>query len=173
MHTLKSIRIFSWYNQVNVCMYVWGFSGSSVVKIPPASAGDARDTDLIPGLGRSPAEGNGNPFQYSCLENPVERSLAGYSPWGHEDLDMTEHVCVYVIICIYAHLRIYNFLSIVKVSMSDCLEGGGRGRKWGRRNFSNKGLSSRALHPVVSQLFVFSRSEYPQVWNSCLSENYV
>ena len=44
-----------------------------VVKIPPASAGGIRDPGLIPGLGRSPGEGNGNPLQYSCLENPMDR----------------------------------------------------------------------------------------------------
>ena len=45
-----------------------------VVKIPPASAGGIRDPGLIPGLGRSPGEGNGNPLQYSCLENPKDRA---------------------------------------------------------------------------------------------------
>ena len=46
---------------------------------------------MIPGLGRSPGEGHGNPVQYSCLENPMDRwSLAGYSPWGHKELDTTE-----------------------------------------------------------------------------------
>ena len=49
-----------------------GFPGGSVVKNPPASTGDARDVDSIPGLGRSPGEGNGNPLQYSCLENPMD-----------------------------------------------------------------------------------------------------
>ena len=44
-----------------------------VVKNPPASAGDIRDAGLIPGLGRSPEEGNSNPFQYSCLENSTDR----------------------------------------------------------------------------------------------------
>ena len=44
-----------------------------VVKNPPARAGDMRDTGLIPGLGRSPGEGNGNPLQYSCLENSIDR----------------------------------------------------------------------------------------------------
>ena len=43
-----------------------------VVKNLPANAGDIRDVGLIPGLGRSPGEGNGNPLQYSCLENPME-----------------------------------------------------------------------------------------------------
>ena len=50
-----------------------GFPGGSVVKNPPANAGDAGDVGLIPGLGRSPGEGNGNPLQYSCLENPMDR----------------------------------------------------------------------------------------------------
>ena len=42
-----------------------------VVKNPPANVGRTRGVDSIPGLGRSPGEGHGNPFQYSCLENPV------------------------------------------------------------------------------------------------------
>ena len=44
-----------------------------VIKNPPASAGDARNAGLISGLGRSPGKGNGNPLQYSCLENSVDR----------------------------------------------------------------------------------------------------
>ena len=44
-----------------------------VVKNPPANAGDTRDMGLIPGSGRSPRVGNGNPLQYSCLENPMDR----------------------------------------------------------------------------------------------------
>ena len=52
-----------------------------VVKKPPANAGDIRDVGLIPGSGRSPGGGHGNPPQYSYLENPHgQRSLAGYSP---------------------------------------------------------------------------------------------
>ena len=57
-----------------------------MVKNPPADAGDIGDVGLIPGLGRS----HGNPLQYSCLENPMDRSLAGYSPEGCKELDMTE-----------------------------------------------------------------------------------
>ena len=45
----------------------------AVVKNPPADAGDAGDVGSIPGLGRSPGEGNGNPPQCSCLENPMDR----------------------------------------------------------------------------------------------------
>ena len=46
-----------------------------MVKNPPAKAGDARDVGSIPGLGRSPGGGNGNPFQYSCLENSMDRGV--------------------------------------------------------------------------------------------------
>ena len=62
-----------------------------VVKNPPANAGDVRDAGSIPGSGRSSGGGHGNPPQYSCLENPHgQRSLAGYSLWGHKELDTTE-----------------------------------------------------------------------------------
>ena len=44
-----------------------------VVRKSPASAGDTRDTSLIPGLGRSPGEGDSNPLWYSCLEDPIDR----------------------------------------------------------------------------------------------------
>ena len=46
-----------------------------MVKNLPANAGDAGDVDLIPGLGRSPGEGNGNPLQYPCLRNPMDRGV--------------------------------------------------------------------------------------------------
>ena len=59
------------------------------VKNPPAKAGDRRDTGLIPGSGRSPWGGNGNPLQCPCLENPMGR-LVGYSPQGHVESDTTE-----------------------------------------------------------------------------------
>ena len=58
----------------------------SWVKNPPSNAEDARDMGSIPGLGRSPGEENGNLLQYSCLGNPrraCQRSLVGYSAWGH------------------------------------------------------------------------------------------
>ena len=51
------------------------------------------DLGLIPGLGRSPGGGHGNPLQYSCLENPhTQRSLVGYSPWGRKESDPTEQL---------------------------------------------------------------------------------
>ena len=64
-----------------------------VVRNPPANAGDLKDTGLIPGSGRFPGGGRGNPLQYSCLENPYgQRSLAGCSPWACKELDMTEQL---------------------------------------------------------------------------------
>ena len=54
------------------------------------SAYNAVDLGLIPGLGRSPGGGHGNPVQYSCLENPHgQKSLVGYSPWGLKESHMT------------------------------------------------------------------------------------
>ena len=54
-----------------------GFPGGTVVKNPPANVGDTRDAGFIPGLERSPGGGNGNPFQYSCLENSLDRGAWG------------------------------------------------------------------------------------------------
>ena len=48
-----------------------GIPGGSVVKNPPANAGDARHVGLTPGSGRSPGGGNGTPLHYSCLKNPM------------------------------------------------------------------------------------------------------
>ena len=71
----------------------WSSQVALVVKNLPAKTGDARDTGLIPKGGRSPGGGHGNPLQYSCLENPHrQRSLAGYSPWGHKESDTSEQL---------------------------------------------------------------------------------
>ena len=82
-------------------LFISGEGGASqvvlVVKNSPASARDGR-VGSISGLERSLGGGHGNPLQHFCLENPHgQRSLAGYSPWGHEGLDTaeaTEHVGV-------------------------------------------------------------------------------
>ena len=63
------------------------------------SACNAGDLGLIPGSGWSPGEGNGNPLQYSCLENFMDRGVVGYSPWGHKESDMTERLMHTVSIC--------------------------------------------------------------------------
>ena len=67
-----------------------GFPGGSDGK---ESAYNVGDLALIPGLGRSPGGGHGNPLQYSCLDSPHgQRSLAGYSPWGHKQSDTSEQL---------------------------------------------------------------------------------
>ena len=57
-----------------------------MVKNPPANAGDIGS---IPGLGRSPGEGNGNPLQYSCLGNPMAKKPGGLQSTGSQELAMT------------------------------------------------------------------------------------
>jgi len=71
------------------------------------SAYNAGDPGSIPGSGRSPGEGNGNPLQYSFLENPYrQRSLAGYSPWGCKELDPTERL--------HIHIFTRDYYSVIK-----------------------------------------------------------
>ena len=65
-------------NRTGVSCIAGGFFTNWAIR----EAFNAGDEGSVPGLGRSPGEGNGNPFQYSCLRNPGERSLQGYSPWG-------------------------------------------------------------------------------------------
>ena len=64
-----------------------GFLGGSAVKNPPAYY--AQDVGSSPSSGRSPGGGNGNPLQYSCLGNPMDRGIAGYSSGGRKELDTT------------------------------------------------------------------------------------
>ena len=93
-----------------VC-FTWGFPGGSVVKNLPANTGDEGS---IPALGKSPGERNGNPLQYSCLGNPMDRgawwatvhtvskkSLVGYSPWSHKELDTAEYVLMVVLFLVF------------------------------------------------------------------------
>ena len=61
-----------------------------VVNSPPANAGDVGDAGSIPGLGRSPGEGNGNPLQYSCLVNPMDRGNWQATVHSITELDTTE-----------------------------------------------------------------------------------
>ena len=69
---------------------------------PPANAGDIRDAGLIPVLGRSPGEGNGNPLQHFCLENPMDRGgwQAAVHGVAHSRIQMkrlSPHVCTTVL----------------------------------------------------------------------------
>ena len=78
-----------WYQKIwNHLSDSWDFPGSWTDKESTCNVGDM---GLIPGLGRSPGGGHGNPLQYSCLENPHgHSSLGDYSLWGWKELDTTE-----------------------------------------------------------------------------------
>ena len=84
-------------------MTFWTSQAALMVKNLPAKVGDIRDAGLIPGSGRSPGGGHGNPLQYSCLENPHEQgSLVGYNPQGCKESDtteMTQHACTRMTFC--------------------------------------------------------------------------
>ena len=60
-------------NELVSITFSQGFPGGPVVKNLPVNAGDARDEGFIPGSGRFPGGGNGNPLQYSCLENSMDK----------------------------------------------------------------------------------------------------
>ena len=68
-----------------------------MVKNPPANARDARDTDSIPELGRSPGEGNGNLRQYSCPENPMDRGAWQVTVHGVAKSDTTEATNTFIL----------------------------------------------------------------------------
>ena len=88
------VRKFPWRRDKLPNPVFLGFPGGSDSK---ESACDVGDLGFIPGLGRSPGGGHGNPPQYSCLENPHgQRSLANYSPWGHKESDMTEQLTQFI-----------------------------------------------------------------------------
>ena len=71
---------------------VWLIRGFPVGSDGKESAYNAGDWGLIPGSGRSPGEGDGNPLQHSCLENSMDRGPWQTSPWGHEESDTTERL---------------------------------------------------------------------------------
>ena len=127
------IRYINCVNCMCVYMYIWGFPCGSAGKESICNAGASEDVGLIPGLGRSPGGGLGNPLQYSCLENLCgQGSLAGYSPQGCKESDMTEEtqhtrtyvqmytdicVCIYIYththICVYyRYTQMYTYICI-------------------------------------------------------------
>ena len=79
IHTDTHIQISAQVHRIetrkNMCLIslVVGFPGGTVVKNPPANAGDTEGMTSIPGLGRDPGEGNSNPLWYFCLENSMNR----------------------------------------------------------------------------------------------------
>ena len=75
-------------------VFLWGRLGGTVVKNLPANAGDTRDAGSISRSESSPGGENGNPFQYSCLENPMDRGAWRATGHGVTESDTTEHIHV-------------------------------------------------------------------------------
>ena len=95
------------------------FPGGSDGKESTCNAGDL---GLIPGLGRSPGGEHGNPLQYSCLENPHgQRSLVGYSPWGHKELDTTEGLSIHTYFPVLYMCTLLSLCIVVSTSFSPSL----------------------------------------------------
>ena len=103
-------------------MKIWSFPADAVVKNLPVNAGDTREEGSIPGSGRFPGEGTGNPLNPVFLpgKSHGQRSLVGYSQWDCKELDITEctHIhyenlwqkVVYIQACIFKKVNIFNLL---------------------------------------------------------------
>ena len=114
--SVSSLFLFLWHISTSFTpgwSILQGFPGGSEGK---ESAFNVGDLDSVSGSGGSPGEGNGYPLQYSCLENPHgQRSLVGYSPQGHKELDTTEahmHIAnlqCCVNLCWFRYIYIYSF----------------------------------------------------------------
>ena len=98
------------------------FPGSSDGK---ESACSAEDLGSIPGLERSPRGEHGNPLWYSCLENLHEqKSLAGYSPWGHKEPDRTKHSIAAdldMVFLLVHHKKVNNYIVLAFNNNSEYL----------------------------------------------------
>ena len=87
--------------QLHVC--IWVFPDGTKVKNPPTNAGHTRDAVWIPGLGRYPEGWNGNPLQYSCLGNPMDRE-ARRAAKSRTQLN----IYIYILFQIFSHYRLLN-----------------------------------------------------------------
>ena len=129
---------------LHICSMLLGFPCGSAGKESSCNAGDL---GLIPGLGRSPGEGNGYPLRYSGLENSVDCIV---SPWGCKESETTERLSSVFIYMLLQHLllRIHSNISemsLLSVSIILSVEGMTENKKWfhpspkhleGRRNNS-------------------------------------
>jgi len=98
-------EIWGIVNKFHVCVMYVSLARASqvalVVKNPPANAGDRRDAGSIPGSGRSPGEGNGNPLWYPCLENPMDRGA--WRATVHRVTKSQTQLSVHVYACTHTH----------------------------------------------------------------------
>ena len=74
-----------------------------MIKNLPTNAGTTGDMGSVPELGRSPGGGNGNPLQYSCLGNPMDRGAWQATVHGVAEFDMIEHICMHRRILFFSH----------------------------------------------------------------------
>ena len=83
---------------ISISLCIYGLPGGSVIKNLPANTGDAGDTGLISRSQRSPGEGNGNPLQYSCLENPMNRGAWWATVHGVPKswTRLSMHTCIHI-----------------------------------------------------------------------------
>ena len=84
-------RLFPLNNFNTSILLDWASQVALVVKNPSATAGDARGTGVVPGLGRPRGEGNGTPLQYSCLENPMDKGTWWAIVRGATESDTIDH----------------------------------------------------------------------------------
>ena len=91
-----------------------------MVKNPPINAGDVGVLGSIPGSGRSPGGGHGNPFQYSCLENPMGREVWGGYTTVHgvskSQLEMTEHTHTHTHTQTHTHIHTQTLVMMGKLT---------------------------------------------------------
>ena len=88
-----------------------GFPGGSESK---ASACNVGDLGLIPGSGSSPGVGNSNPLQYTCLESSMHRGAWwATSLWGGKESDMTERMCMHILIYDIINVLLYDIMDII------------------------------------------------------------
>ena len=107
VYFMKMYQVVWSRDRLPTIVFIRGFPRGSDGKESACVAGDLSS---IPGLRRSPGGWHGNPLQYSCLEKPHGwGSLAGYSPWGHKELDMTEWLRT---ACQVFHLQFRQFFSM-------------------------------------------------------------
>ena len=86
---MQDLRFVKYFDQYMAYGYIKTFQVVSMVKEPTCQCRRGKRPGLIPGWGRSPGEGNGNPLQYSCWRIPRTEE-PGYCPWGRRESDMTE-----------------------------------------------------------------------------------